>query len=179
MLRFARQIPHWVWLSAQIVLMLVGLLYIRSCQQQGMAVGKAPFIQAKTIEEKVVSLSDFQGRPAVIYFWASWCKICRLQHQALHHIAQDYPVITVAVWSYGAEQIKSYLSQHQLQFPVIADPYGEWAKRYGVKGVPSIFIVDKDANIRFTEYGYTTELGLRLRLQMAEQTSLALKLRSH
>lgn len=179
MLSFARHVPRWVWLSAQVVLLLVVFLYIRHYQQQGMAVGKAPAIQAKTIDAKMVSLDDFKGRAVVIYFWASWCRICRLQHQVLNDIAQDYPVITVAVWSYGVEQIKEYLRDHQLKFPVIADPYGDWAKRYGVTGVPSIFIVDKEANIRFTEYGYTTAVGLRLRLRMAEETAVGLKLRPH
>ena len=57
--------------------------------------------------------------------------------------------------------------EKHLDFPVLADDAGIIADRFGVSGVPTSFIVEPDGSIAFTEVGYTTKWGLRLRLWMA------------
>ena len=52
--------------------------------------------------------------------------------------------------------------------PVLMDEDGEIARGWGVNGVPASFIVDTDGNIRHAGMGYATEMGLRLRLWLAE-----------
>jgi thioredoxin-related protein len=47
---------------------------------------------------------------------------------------------------------------------VINDPDGALAAAWGVRGVPTFFVVDSQGMIRFREVGYTTGLGLRWRL---------------
>ena len=56
------------------------------------------------------------------------------------------------------------MQQENLQYPVIVDADGSIAKTYGVQGVPSSFIISDTGEIKFIEQGYTTEIGLRLRL---------------
>ncbi|MDX2464435.1 MAG: redoxin domain-containing protein, partial [Porticoccus sp.] len=74
---------------------------------------------------------------------------------------------TVAMNSGTNLEVKKYLDERELNFPVIVDEYGEIAKRFGVQGVPTNFVIDSHGNIDFTEVGYTTSLGLRLRLWLA------------
>jgi len=50
---------------------------------------------------------------------------------------------------------------------VLNDPDGVIATRWGVRAVPASFIVDGAGQIRFVEIGYTTGIGLRLRLWLA------------
>jgi hypothetical protein len=54
-----------------------------------------------------------------------------------------------------------------MELPVISDPQGGIANTWGVKGVPTTFILDGEGKIRFVEVGYTTGLGLRARLWLA------------
>jgi alkyl hydroperoxide reductase subunit AhpC len=67
-----------------------------------------------------------------------------------------------------AEEVISYMQQEKLQFPVINDPDGIVAQRFGVRAVPSSFVIDENNNIMFRETGFTTETGLRLRLWLAK-----------
>ncbi|VAW54770.1 hypothetical protein MNBD_GAMMA07-2798, partial [hydrothermal vent metagenome] len=97
-----------------------------------------------------------------------WCHICEFENSNIANIAKDYDVITIASWSESATQVKAYLQKEKLNFPVIVDEDGEWAKVYGVKGVPASFVLDKTGVIQYIETGYTSEMGLRLRLWWLE-----------
>jgi hypothetical protein len=63
--------------------------------------------------------------------------------------------------------VRSYLGERGLDFPVLVDPDGRLAGRYGVRGVPTTLVIGPEGRIRSREVGYTTGLGLRLRLWMA------------
>lgn len=154
-------------LSAELLLFAVVYLAARSWLQQDMAEGLAPPIEAAQVDGSHISLEQFQGRPVLVYFWASWCTICKLEQGAINAIKKDWPVITIAMQSGDAKDIDQYLKENGLDWPVIADPDGSLAQRYGVRGVPSSFILDKDGVIHSRESGYTTSYGLRLRLWAA------------
>lgn len=126
--------------------------------------GAAPDIQATTVDGQAFALSQFGGQPALIYFWASWCGICETMRHSINAIADDYPVMTLAVQSGDATEIKHYMEAHQINIPVMLDRDGAIGRRYGIRGVPAAFILGPDREIRFSTVGYTTELGLRVRL---------------
>jgi thioredoxin-related protein len=50
---------------------------------------------------------------------------------------------------------------------VVNDQQGLIANAYGVSAVPAVFFTDSNGKIVFTTSGYTSELGLRLRLWLA------------
>jgi len=51
-----------------------------------------------------------------------------------------------------------------VSYRVILDPSGHISGRFGVQGLPTSMIIDASGEISFVEVGYTTEIGLRLRL---------------
>jgi alkyl hydroperoxide reductase subunit AhpC len=51
--------------------------------------------------------------------------------------------------------------------PIVLDPDGRLARAWGVRSLPTSFVVDREGEIRTVEVGYTTELGLRARLWLA------------
>ena len=103
----------------------------------------------------------------LIHFWASWCPVCKLEQSNIQNIAKDHPVITVAMQSGHNEELKQYMDEEKLSFNVINDESGQLSKMYNIKGVPVSFIINKENEIKFVEVGYTTELGLRIRLWWA------------
>ena len=113
------------------------------------------------------TISEFTGEPVLFHFWATWCPICELENGTIQSISKDYPVISIASWTEGAAEVKAYMRDKQLTFPVMLDSSGELAKSYGVKGVPTSFILDPNGEITFVESGYSTELGLRIRLWLS------------
>ena len=112
-------------------------------------------------------ISEFSGKPVLLYFWATWCPICSLQEGSVASIAQDYPVVTIASWSESEAAVKKHMHDNGLTFPVMLDVSGQLAQSFGVKGVPASFILSPNGEIAFVETGYTTEAGLRLRLWLS------------
>jgi peroxiredoxin len=96
-----------------------------------------------------------------------WCPICKLEEGNIEALSSDYQVITVAMQSGNDMEINSYLQEQGLSFDTIADPYGEIATQWGVRGVPASFVLDSNGNIRFASVGYSTGVGLRGKLWAA------------
>ena len=157
-----------LWVGAELLVFLGVYLGVRAWLQRDMAEGPPPVSEIELIDGKRVKLADYHGRPLLIYFWASWCGICGLQRGTVDDIARDWPVLTVAMQSGGAQEIRAYLREHGLDWPVAADPDGRLAARFGLRGVPAFFVLDPRGRIVAHESGYTTEAGLRLRLWLAQ-----------
>jgi thiol-disulfide isomerase/thioredoxin len=111
-----------------------------------------------------------EGRPSLVHFWATWCPSCRLEHGTIERLAREHPVVTVAMQSGDAADVAAYMQERGVSFPVRLDEGGEVAARWGVRGVPTTFVVDADGQIRFVTTGFTTDIGLRLRLWLAGRT---------
>ena len=158
---------RWVRWPAELLLVLAVVFAANAYRSRDAAQGPAPDFQARTLAGEPVSLARFAGRPVLVHFWATWCPVCRLEQDAIDALAADHAVITVALQSDRDDAVRAYLREHQLSFAVVNDPYGELAHRYGVRGVPTSFVVDGGGRIRFVETGYTTSWGLRLRLWWA------------
>jgi peroxiredoxin len=103
----------------------------------------------------------------LIHFWATWCKICALNDGAIDGLAEDMQVVTIAMESGGEKDIRKEMEERELTFPVIVDGLGKLANKYHVKGVPTNYIIDANGKIRYVEVGYTTGIGLRIRMWLA------------
>lgn len=153
--------------SIQIILFLLVLFIIRSYQLSGAAKGEAPIILDTFLSGESVDLKKYRGKPVLIYFWATWCPICKLVNDNIDSIAKDYPVISIAHLPDSTHQVADFMRDNSLSMPVIVDLTGQWGVNYGVRGVPVSFVLDAQGNVRFSELGYATETGLRLRLWWA------------
>ncbi len=157
----------WMRRLLELSLVLGLLVAVRAWQQWGVATGPAPALEGVLLDGRVVSLTEFRGRPVLVHFWATWCPVCALEEKSIDAIAGDHPVITVAMQSGSDAEVSRYLAEKGLDFPVLNDPRGALAARWGVRAVPASFIIDPAGWIRFTEVGFTTAIGLRVRLWLA------------
>ncbi len=149
-------------------LLLIGLYaLLHAWLQRDMASGPVPPLAGTTLDGRAFDLRRYSGRPVLVHFWASWCRICALEQDGINAIARDWPVITVAMQSGSAADVRRHLQQAGLDFPVLNDPDGRIARRFGVVAVPASFVVDARNHIAFRERGYTSEAGLRFRLWLA------------
>lgn len=150
-------------------LLLAAVVFgVRFYQQRDLVEGPAPALQGPLLSGPSYDLAAGAAtRPVLVYFWASWCPVCRLEQGSISALADEHRVVTVAMQSGSAAEVSAYLREHGLDWPVINDPDGLLAARWGVRATPAFFVVDRERAIRFREVGYTSGPGLRLRLWLA------------
>ena len=156
-------------LALNLLIILAVFFGVQWYKARPLASGDAPALRALTSTGQPFDLAQWRGKPALVHFWAVWCPICKLEEDNIDALSADYNVITVAMQSGGTQDINSYLREQGLSFDAIADPYGEIASAWGVRGVPASFVLDGDGRIRFAGVGYSTGIGLRGKLWAAEQ----------
>jgi len=157
---------YYRWII-EITLILIILSAVRFWMQRDIVSGIAPNISSITLEGHKFDLNRDKNRPILVYFWASWCPVCKLEQSNIQNISKDYPVITIAMQSGDDAEVQKFMKQEKLSFRVINDEHGSISQKYNIKGVPVSFIVNKENQIEFVEVGYTTELGLKIRLWWA------------
>ncbi|MDD2767744.1 MAG: protein disulfide oxidoreductase [Methylococcus sp.] len=132
-----------------------------------LASGHAPAIEGPTLDGRPAALDSLRGRPVLVYFWASWCSICRAMEGKVSSLAGDYPVLTLAFQSGDAAEVARYVKDRSLDWRVVLDADGVNGERYGIRGVPAFFVLGPDGTIRSRSVGFTPEWMLRLRLWLA------------
>ena len=107
------------------------------------------------------------GQPVALHFWAEWCPICKLEEHSVSRVSRDWPVLTVAMQSGDVAAVRRVLGQRSLEWATVIDPDGSVAASYGFRAVPAFVAIGSDGRIRATSVGYTSEIGMRLRLWWA------------
>lgn len=152
---------------AELTLILIVIFSVRLWVQRDIVSGIAPNISAVMLNGQHFDLYKNKDRPLLVHFWATWCPVCKLEQSNIDSISKDKNLITVAMQSGNNDEIAQFMQKEKLAFKVINDESGILSRIYKIKGVPVSFIINKDNKIEFVEVGYTTELGLRLRLWWA------------
>lgn len=105
-----------------------------------------------------------------IYFWAEWCPICRTVEGSLEGISQDWPLLSVAMQSGPPPAVAGVMQERGLAWQTAVDADGSLSAQFGVRGVPTVLIIDRNDRIRFAEVGISSGPGLRLRLWWADRS---------
>jgi len=158
----------WRSYAFNVMVFVILVAGIRAWQQRDMISGTAPALHGEALTGLPYILPARPGKPVLVHFWATWCPICRAEQDSIAAIARDHTnVITVAMQSGGTEEVSRHMREQGLDFPVVNDPDGRLSSAWGVHAVPASFIISPDGRISFVEVGYTTGIGLRLRLWLA------------
>ena len=158
---------RWLRWLLELTAVVVFFMLINIYNTRGAPSGPAPEISGMLLDGSHVSLQAMRGKPVLVQFWATWCPICDVEQSTIDAIAEDYSVLSVAMDEATPAQIIAYMNDKDVDYPVLHDPDYRIARQYGIHGVPSSFILDSLGDIRFVESGYTSSLGLRLRLWWA------------
>lgn len=160
------------WLIEASIFVVV-LTSIQLWQLRDAARGLAPEISAEMVDGRHFNLSEWRAThpdsALLLYFWAEWCPVCKTTAGTVSNIAADWPVTTIAVQSGDAAAVARHMQAAGNNWPTVNDPQGELLRQYGLPGTPSFAILSPDGEIHFVAMGYTSEIGLRLRLWWANQ----------
>ena len=98
------------------------------------------------------SLDKVKGKVVLLRFWADWCPYCRYEMPIIDKYyrmlkKQGFEVLAVNV-KQSAAVAEAFTAQMDITFPVLLDPEGKMAKRYGVYAIPTNFLIDREGIIR-------------------------------
>lgn len=104
--------------------------------------------------------------PRLVHFWATWCGVC---HAMEHNIRafDDGEAMMVASASGSAADVRAWLNAENKSLDGVVVDRGSSARTWGVAAYPTTYVISSTGEIRDVCVGYTTELGLRLRLALA------------
>ncbi len=126
-----------------------------------------PDLNLTTINNKTISLNSYKNKPLILYFWGTWCPVCKVQSPQIEKLSKTYNVVTIAVNSGSSKETKSYLKKHDFHFLTVSDQTGKISQKFQVNTFPTIFVYnEKGVNI-FTEVGYTSPTSIKLKIWLS------------
>jgi len=105
----------------------------------------------KTADGGTFRLHEQRGKVVLVNFWATWCPPCLEEMPAMQRLYDRHrhaPFLMLAV-SVDADSrlVAPFLKEQKFTFTVGLDPKMELANAYGVRGLPSSFIVDREGHL--------------------------------
>lgn len=113
----------------------------------------APAFAAQDPDGNTIALQDYQGRPVIINFWATWCAPCRQEMLALQTVYDTHKAAGLAVLAVSqdqqdkAETVRSYCATLGVTFLPLLDPDGSIATHYSVFLLPSTVFVHPSGTV--------------------------------
>jgi thiol-disulfide isomerase/thioredoxin len=139
-----------------LMLILLGTIY---CTAQ-----QLPSVQLKDINGKSVDTATLSndGKPFIISFFATWCKPCLRELEAIKEVYEDWQEETgVKLIAISIDDAQNSLKvgpdvrAKGWEYEVLLDPNSDFKRALGVNLIPAAFVVDGKGKIASSRTGYT------------------------
>lgn len=128
------------------------------------ASAQLPSVQLKDLSGRPVDSATLSndGKPFIIDFWATWCKPCIRELNAIHDVYPDWVEETgVKIYAVSideaqnASKVKPMADARGWEYDILLDQSGEFARAMGCQNPPHTIIVDGNGKIVHSHSGYT------------------------
>jgi cytochrome c biogenesis protein CcmG, thiol:disulfide interchange protein DsbE len=103
------------------------------------------------------------GRPALVVFWASWCEPCQSEAPAVERLARS-PAgrgrVVGVDWSDADQSARRFIKKYGWSFSNLRDSGGDVGLEYGLRNLPTTFVIGAGGRIKKTLLGPQTEQSL-------------------
>lgn len=119
----------------------------------------APDFALPDLDGGDVSLAAMHGKVVLLNFWATWCPSCRSEMPSLEKLYQnfrsyrDFALLTVSIDQRGKPAVTQFMATSGYDFPVLLDASNATSTAYGVRGIPSTFVIGRDGQIIWNVVG--------------------------
>ena len=105
-------------------------------------------------ENKQVDQAIFQGKPALLNVWATWCVSCRVEHPYLNKLSEKGIRIIGLNYKDDIVAARQWLEAKGDPYALsIVDDTGRMGLDLGVFGAPETYVVDSTGTIRYKHVG--------------------------
>lgn len=122
-----------------------------------------PHINVTTVDGKTTNTSKFtnEGNPIVISFWATWCKPCMRELDAMDELYEEWQedlgikIIAVSIDdSRNSGKVGPLAKTKGWDYDVYVDSNQDFKRALGVNNIPHTFVLDGKGNIVWQHTGY-------------------------
>jgi len=122
-----------------------------------------PSVSIKSIEGKTINTDSFenQGNPIVISFWATWCKPCAKELNAISEVYDDWQeetgvkLIAISIDdTRSMSKVAPYVNSSDWDYEVYLDSNSDLKRAMGVSTVPHTFLINGNGKIVWNHKGY-------------------------
>lgn len=124
-------------------------------------------------EGNEVTMDDFEGKPIVLNFWASWCGPCRSEMEGFERQYQELgdkvEFVMINLTDGGRETVDSamdFINGEGYSFPVYFDKDMTAAESYEAYSIPVTYFIDAGGNIVYNSIGAMSEYALSEGIKM-------------
>ena len=123
-----------------------------------------PQVTLKTMDGKAVRVDTLSngGKPFIIDFFATWCKPCNRELDAISEVYADWQKETgVKIFAVSIDQaqnihkVKPLVDNHGWEYDVLLDPNSDLRRAFGIQNIPYVLLVDGQGTIVYRHMGYT------------------------
>jgi cytochrome c biogenesis protein CcmG, thiol:disulfide interchange protein DsbE len=146
------------------LLAVAGIVAAELLSGSGGSAKAAPRLPRQTLVPPRVTIADLRGKPAAINFWASWCDPCRKEAPGLAALARSLRGRARLVgvdWGDSAGGARAFIRRYAWRFPNLRDANGTIGDAYGIRGLPTTFIVNPSGRIADVLRGPQTATDIR------------------
>jgi cytochrome c biogenesis protein CcmG, thiol:disulfide interchange protein DsbE len=148
--------------------LLVAVLLVVGLSGKGASAGRAaPTLPRELLAGSPVTLASLRsaaaGRPALVVFWASWCGPCQQEAASVERFARSpagHGRVVGVDWSDEAQSARRFITRNRWSFTNLRDGEGSVGLAYGLRGLPTTFVIGADGRIERTLIGPQTEQTL-------------------
>lgn len=98
-----------------------------------------------------VELSDYHGKVVFLNFWATWCGPCRYEMPSMEKLYNEFKEAGLEILAINlgetAPVVKEFMEEYNLSFPALLDKDNSVAQVYGVRSIPTTYLIDRDGHI--------------------------------
>ena len=137
----------------------------------GLAVGDAapPFALA-TAAGETIGLERLRGNVVYVDFWASWCGPCKRSFPWMNALQRKYVAKGLAIVAVNVDKkrpdAERFLAQTPAEFTIVYDAAGATPAAWGVKGMPSSYLLDSAGRVVAVEQGFRDDGAAALDAQI-------------
>ena len=130
----------------------------------GTAFAQLPSVTLKDMNGKTVNTAELKndGKPFIIDFFATWCKPCNRELDAIAEVYEEWQEETgVKIFAVSIDQaqninkVKPLVDNHGWEYEVLLDPNSDFKRALGIQMIPYVLIVDGEGKIVYKHNGYT------------------------
>jgi peroxiredoxin len=138
------------------LLLVLGFLAVMAAPGWSVEVGESmPDFALQTFDGSKLSRATLAGKPLLLVFWNTWCPNCMRELPGINRLAEEFGPRGLKVLAIntgindGEGKARAFWKKHGYGFPTGYDHVFEIGQAFGVRGVPTIFLIDNKGVVRY------------------------------